>query len=33
VAKIWKSVNVEVPTVGHCYPYYFVSVVIDSGEF
>ena len=33
VAKILKTVNVEVPTAGHCYPYYLVSVVIDSGEF
>jgi len=31
--KVLKAVNVEVPTVGHCYPYYLVSVVIDSGEF
>jgi len=33
VAKTVKAVNVEVPTVGHCYPYYLVSVVMDSGEF
>jgi len=31
VAKIVKAVNVEVPNVGHCYPYYLVSVLIDSG--
>ena len=28
MAKILKAVNVEVPTVGHCYPYYLVSVMI-----
>ena len=28
MAKIVKTVDVEVPTVGHCYPYYLVSVVI-----
>ena len=33
VAKIVKAVNVEGPTVRRCYPYYPVSVVIDSGEF
>jgi len=33
VAKILKAVNVEVPTVGHCSPYYPLCVVIDRGEF
>jgi len=33
VAKIVKTVNVEDPNVGHCYPSYLASVVIDSGEF
>ena len=28
-----KAVNVEVPTAGHCYLYYSVSVVIDRGNF
>ena len=28
MAKILKAVNVEVPTVGHCYSYYPVSVEI-----
>jgi hypothetical protein len=28
-----RAVNVEVPTVGHCYPYYLVSVVIDGEDF
>ena len=33
MAKIVRAVNVEVPIVGHCYPYYPVSVVLDSGNF
>ena len=28
-----KAANVEVPTVGHCFLYYSVSVVMDSGNF